>query len=116
MKCPKCNSERAIGSGGMNDIKSYEGLSCPDCGYEYNSETMLPKFCMDDNIMGICGGSIIPQEKCTLRIDKCEHIYLTQKSIDIEVNVHIPDFDKFEEIIINGKRFVRSREDERIST
>lgn len=41
----------------------------------------------------------------TITIENCEHIYLTQKGIDIKVDIHIDDFDKIEEIIINGRKF-----------
>ena len=120
MKCPKCNSERAIGCGSMSNTESRDEFYCPDCGYSYNNVTEFGMY--GDGIEelavkdSICCGSILPQEKYTIRIENCEHIYLTQKSIDIEIAVHIQDFDRYEEIIINGRRFVRSREDECIST
>ncbi len=41
----------------------------------------------------------------TVTIEGVEHIYLTQKGIDIKVEVHIDNFDKIEEIIINGRKF-----------
>ena len=41
----------------------------------------------------------------TIVIERVEHIYLTQKGIDVKVDVHIDDFDKIEEIIINGRKF-----------
>lgn len=40
-----------------------------------------------------------------ITIENCEHIYLTQKGIDVKVDVHIDDFDKIKEIIINGRKF-----------
>ena len=120
MKCPKCNSERAIGGGSMSSTESRDEFYCPDCGYSYNNVTEFGMY--GDGIEELAVkeylayGSIKPQEEYTIRIENCEHIYLTQKSLDIEVNIHIQDFDRYEEIVINGRRFIRSRDDERIST
>ena len=41
----------------------------------------------------------------TLTIEGVEHINLTQKGIDVQVDIHIDDFGKIEEIIINGRKF-----------
>lgn len=69
----------------------------------------------DDYALAQCidARNILKPEKYTIHIGNCEHIYLTQKGIDIEVDVHIQNFDKIDEIVINGRRFVRSREDEK---
>lgn len=40
----------------------------------------------------------------------CEEITLTKNSIEIEINMSIRDFDKFETIEINGRVFKRVRE------
>ena len=47
MKCPKCNSERAIGSGSISNTESRDGLHCPDCGYSYehvNKNSQTPTY------------------------------------------------------------------------
>lgn len=43
MKCPKCNSERAIGSGGISSKEIRDGLHCPDCGYSYEHVEKINK-------------------------------------------------------------------------
>lgn len=44
MKCPKCNSERAIGSGSISNTESRDGLHCPDCGYSYEHVEKINNF------------------------------------------------------------------------
>jgi hypothetical protein len=44
MKCPKCNSERAIGSGSISGTESRDGLYCPDCGYSYEHVEKINNF------------------------------------------------------------------------
>lgn len=113
MKCPKCYGERAIGGGSLSSTESRDEFHCPDCGYSYNNVTEFGMYADGIEELAVkesfAYGSIKPQEKYTLRIENCEHIYLTQKSIDIEVAVHIQDFDMYEEIIINGRRFVKEK-------
>ena len=62
----------------------------------------MGKILYDENYLAVGSGKYSPN---TIAIENCEHIYLTQKGIDIKVDVHIDDFDKIEEIIINGRRF-----------
>ena len=115
MRCPECNSDRAIGSGSATEKEIRNGLHCPDCGYMYDDIQQINK----DNFIAqeqYAYGSIKSQEVFTLRIDHCEHIYLTQKGIDVEVDLHMQYFDKIEEIMINGRRFIKEDSDERIST
>lgn len=44
MKCPKCNSECAIGSGGITSTEIRDGLHCPDCGYSYEHVEKINNF------------------------------------------------------------------------
>ena len=62
----------------------------------------MEKILDDKNYLAVGSSGYSPN---TITIGNCEHIFLTQKGIDIKVDVHTDDFDKIEEIIINGRKF-----------
>lgn len=61
----------------------------------------------------ITATSVINPEEINPRsiiIDNCDEIILTKDSIGLKADIRITDFDQFEFIEINGKKFKRVRD------
>lgn len=54
--------------------------------------------------------NILPLQPNTISVGGCDKIVLSPKGLEIEIDVKIDNFDKFEFIEINGKRFKRVRD------
>ena len=99
------------GSIGPNkcEVHTYCGFNGKYAMFEpIEPTTFLPS----GNIMSgtIKPESILPLQPNTISLGNCEKIVLSPKGLEIEIDVAIDNFDKFEYIEFNGKRFKRVRE------
>lgn len=97
------------GSIGMNAQGETHYETHTDCGFNGNYAMFEP---IEGSIFskGLNPNNILPLQPNTISLGGCEKIVLSPKGLEIEIDVEIDNFDKFEFIEINGRRFKRVRE------
>lgn len=97
------------GSIGMNSQGETHCEVHTDCGFNGKYAMFEP---IEGSIVGegLNPSNILRPQPNTINLGNCDKIVLSPKGLEIEVDLKINDFDKFEFIEINGRRFKRVRE------